>query len=91
MIVLKIEIALMDTDQERLITIKKAVDRIVSAGSYPAKVIATTNRVEALKNADGVLCTIKVGGQEAIRVDFEILKKYGVDINIGDTIGPSAV
>lgn len=85
------EIALMDTDPERLETIKRAVDRIVEAGKYPAKVTATTDRAEALTGADGVLCTIKVGGQEAIEVDFKIPKKYGVNTNIGDTIGPAAI
>ena len=47
-------IALMDIDQERLDFIKTAVDKIVEAGNYPAKVIATTDRAEALEGADGV-------------------------------------
>ena len=45
------EIALMDIDPERLAAIRKAVDKIVAAGNYQAKVIATTDRVEALKGA----------------------------------------
>jgi alpha-galactosidase len=85
------EIALMDTDAERLEVIKKAVDRIITFGNYPAKVLATMDRVEALKGADGVICTIKVGGLKAIKNDIEIPKKYGVDINIGDTIGPAGI
>ena len=52
------EIALMDIDTERLAAIKRAVDKIIAAGNYPAKVIATTDRAEALKGADGVVCTI---------------------------------
>ncbi|MCD6321475.1 MAG: alpha-glucosidase/alpha-galactosidase, partial [Clostridiales bacterium] len=52
-------IALMDIDGERLAYIKKAVDRIIKDGGYTeAKVIATKDRAEALKGADGVLCTI---------------------------------
>jgi alpha-galactosidase len=47
-------IALMDIDPTRLGVIKQAVDKIVAAGSYPAKVIATENRAEALDGADGV-------------------------------------
>ncbi len=85
------ELALMDTDEERLITIKKAVERIVKAGNYPARVTAAMDRAEALKGADGVLCTIKVGDKEAVRADFEIPKKYGVDINVGNTIGPAGI
>lgn len=84
-------ICLMDIDQERLDFIKKGIDRIVEAGKYPAKVTATTNRAEALAGADGVVCTILQGGVEVFRTDIEIPKKYGVDINIGDTRGPSGI
>lgn len=85
------EICLMDIDQERLDFITTAVNRIVEAGKYPAKVTATKDRVEALKSADGVLCTILQGGVEVFRTDIEIPKKYGVDINVGDTRGPSGI
>ena len=84
-------IALMDIDEERLAFIKEAVDKIVAAGNYPAKVIATTDRVEALKDADGVVCTILVGSVDVWRHDIEIPKKYGVDINVGDTRGPAGI
>jgi len=84
-------IALMDIDEERLAYIKKAVDKIIEAGKYPAKVIATTNRREALENADGVVCTILSGGVNVWRHDIEIPKKYGVDINVGDTRGPAGI
>ena len=84
-------IALMDIDDERLSVVKKAVDKIVAAGKYPAKVIATKDRAEALKDADGVICTILAGGVNIWRSDVEIPKKYGVDINVGDTRGPSGI
>lgn len=84
-------LALMDIDEERLSFIKTEVDRIIAAGNYPAKVIATTDRAEALKNADGVVCTILQGGVEVFRSDIEIPKKYGVDINVGDTRGPAGI
>lgn len=84
-------LALMDIDEERLSFIKTAVDKIIAAGNYPAKVIATTDRAEALKGADGVVCTILAGGVHIWRYDIEIPKKYGVDINVGDTRGPSGI
>ena len=84
-------IALMDIDDEKLHYAELAVKKIVSAGNYPATVIATKDRVEALKGADGVLCTIAVGSYEQICKDIEIPMKYGVDINVGDTRGPSAI
>ena len=84
-------ISLMDIDAERLDYIKRACDRIVAEGDYPARVEATTDRAEALKGADAVICTILAGGVDIWRYDIEIPKKYGVDTNIGDTRGPSGI
>lgn len=85
------EICLMDISEDNLALAKAAVDKIVELGGYPAKVVATTDRAEALNNADGVLCTISVGGSEGPRLDIEIPESYGVSINIGDTRGPSGI
>ena len=84
-------IALMDVDAERLEVSRRAVLRIVEAGRYPARVTATQDRREALKGADGVLITILAGGVSVWRHDVEVPKKYGVDINVGDTRGPSGI
>jgi len=84
-------IVLMDIDEARLATIKKAVERIVEAGHYPATVIATTDRAEALKGADGVITTILAGDVDVWQHDILIPKKYGVDTNVGDTRGPSGI
>ena len=84
-------LALMDIDAERLDFAHRSVQRIVDMGNYPARVEPTMDRVEALKDADFVLCTILAGGTDVWRHDIEIPKKYGVDINIGDTRGPSGI
>jgi len=84
-------IALMDIDAERLDLARRSVERIVELGKYPVKVEATMDRGEALKGADAVLCTILVGDTQVWRHDIEIPMKHGVDINIGDTRGPSGV
>lgn len=84
-------IALMDVDGEKLDFAKRAVQRIVDLGKYPAKVEATMDRATALKDADYVVVTILAGGLDVWRNDIEIPKKYGVDINIGDTRGPSGI
>jgi alpha-galactosidase len=84
-------IALMDIDPERLNAIKRAIDRIVAEGHYPATVVATQDRAEALKGADAVICTILAGGVKVWRHDIEIPKRYGVDTNVGDTRGPSGI
>jgi alpha-galactosidase len=84
-------LCLMDIDPERLDFAYRAVSRIVEMGHYPAKVVATLDRAEALKDADVVLVTILAGGTNVWRHDIEIPKKYGVDTNIGDTRGPSGI
>ena len=84
-------LTLMDINAEKLEFAQKAVRRIVELGNYPAKVEATMDRVEALKGADAVLVTILAGGTDIWQHDIIIPKKYGVDINIGDTRGPAGV
>ncbi|MEA3441835.1 MAG: alpha-galactosidase [Chloroflexota bacterium] len=84
-------ISLMDINTERLDFAKTAVTKIITEGKYPAKVEATLDRAEALKGSDVVLTTILSGSTEVWRHDIEIPKKYGVDINVGDTRGPSGI
>jgi len=85
------EIALMDIDEERLGYIKRACEKIVRAGGYKATITATTDRAEALKGADGVLCTILAGDVDVWKYDILIPEKYGIDINVGDTRGPAGI
>jgi alpha-galactosidase len=84
-------ISLMDIHQGRLEWAKRGVEKLIAAGSRPAKVEATLDRAEALKSADVVLTTILAGSTEVWRHDIEIPKKYGIDINVGDTRGPSGI
>ena len=84
-------ISLMDIDSERLGFAHKAVTKLIEAGDHPAKVEATLDRTAALKDADVVLTTILSGNTKVWRHDIEIPKKYGVDINVGDTRGPAGI
>ena len=85
------ELMLMDINEKRLEYSKKGIERIVKDGGHHATVKATTNRQEALKDADGVLITILQGGVDVWRYDIEIPEKYGIDICVGDTRGPSGI
>ena len=85
------ELMLMDINEKRLSYAKQGVEKIVAAGGHHATVKVTTDRREALEGADGVLITILQGGVEVWRHDIEIPKKYGVDICVGDTRGPSGI
>jgi alpha-galactosidase len=84
-------LSLMDIDPERLEFSRRSVEKIIALGNYPATVEATLDRAEALKDADVVLTTILAGGTEIWRHDIEIPMKYGVDLNVGDTRGPSGI
>jgi len=84
-------IALMDIDEQRLDFARRATEKIVAQSKCPARVEATLDRKEALAGADAVLCTILAGGVHIWRYDIEIPKEYGVDINVGDTRGPSGI
>jgi alpha-galactosidase len=84
-------LSLMDIDAERLEWAKKGVEHLIAAGNRPAKVEATLDRAEALKGTDVVLTTILAGSTEVWRHDIEIPKKYGVDVSVGDTRGPSGI
>ena len=80
------EFALMDIDVNNLRNIEKIVRTVVSNMDCPnCTVSATTNRIEALKDADGVLCTVFNGDVDIWQYDITIPKKYGVDMHIGDT------
>ncbi len=86
------EICLMDINRENLDNVYRVCLRIREAMKCPdCKITTTMDRAEALKGADGVLCTVFNGGIEIWRHDIEIPKKYGVDTNVGDTRSVSGI
>ncbi len=85
------EIVLMDIHAGRLEMAQKCCQRIIEAGGYPAKLRTTLDRREALSGADAVLVTILCGDTKIWQHDVLVPKKYGVDINVGDTRGPSGI
>ena len=85
------QICLVDINRQRLTFARRAVEKIVAAGNYPATVTATTDRREVLKGADAVCVTILCGSTSVWQHDILIPKKYGIDTNVGDTRGPSGI
>ncbi len=86
------EFALMDNNADNLRNIEKVVKTIIEKMNRPKCIVtATQDRIEALKNADGVLCTIFNGDVDIWQYDITIPKKYGVDINVGDTRSVSGI
>ncbi len=88
----EIEVALVDINERRLSYITRIAWRIFEEHHIPQnRIVATTNRKEALPYSQYVFISILVGDIEAIRKDIEIPLRYGVDQCIGDTIGPGGV
>jgi alpha-galactosidase len=81
------ELALHDIDPDRLETARLLVEHEVAAAGADARVLATTNRRDALEGAGYVLCLVQVGGHQATVRDFEIPLAYGIRQTIGDTLG----
>lgn len=86
------EFALMDVNPENLKNITRVVEKIIKEMDCPkCRILATDNRLKALKDADGVLCTVFNGDIDVWKYEITIPKKYGVDINIGDTRSVSGI
>ena len=80
------EFAFMDISQANLDMMAQLARRDIEANGLTAKITATTDRREALRNADYVMCLIRQGGLEAFQTDIDIPLKYGVDQCVGDTL-----
>lgn len=79
------EICLMDINEDHLRKIEKCVQRIRDTMRVNFKITSTLSRPEALTGADGVLCTVFNGDLDVWQHEILIPRKYGVDINVGDT------
>jgi len=85
------ELRLMSPTRPKLERMEAFIKRVVKESGAPASVWSTTDRREAIKGADFVVCMIQVGGLEAYSHDYEIPLRYGVDQCIGDTLAPGGV
>lgn len=82
------ELALVDTDSQALETAQKLTKKMIEAQKTAIKLVATTDRRQALRDATVVIATIGVGGRRAWEQDILIPRKYGVSMPVGDTAGP---
>jgi len=83
--------SLTDIDPDRLEITRSALQREIDGHDISAEVTATTDRREALKDADYIINAVRIGGMEMWRADVEIPLTYGVDQCIGDTLGPGGI
>jgi alpha-galactosidase len=84
-------LSLMDVDAGRVDRVATATRELVAHHGLPTVVEQTTDRRDALRDADFVIITFQVGGVESYRHDVEIPRRYGVDQPVGDTVGPGGV
>jgi len=85
------EIALVDINKQRLDFARRACQKIIDQGKYPAKLVCASDRRQVLEGADAVMVTILCGSTRVWQHDILIPKQYGVDTNVGDTRGPSGI
>ena len=84
-------LVLMDIDAGRLEQVRQAVQFLIDRRQVPARLLATTDRREAVTGADYVITTFQQGGLDAYQLDIDIPQRYGVEQCVGDTLGPGGV
>ncbi len=84
-------LTLMAPHQERLGVVERWALRAVRQNGLQTVIRATTSRREALSNADYVLALFDGGGFSAFDADYRIATSYGLDICIGDAMGPTGI
>lgn len=81
-----IEVAFTDMNEENLNMVTQLCQRDIDENGLKIKILSTTNRREAFKDAKYVVNCVRVGMLEAFATDVEIPLKYGVDQCVGDTL-----
>src|SRR5690349_13853307 len=71
--------AFTDISQQNLDMVTQLCQRDIAANQLPARIEATTDRRQALSEADYIICMIRQGGLEAFQSDIDVPLKYGVD------------
>lgn len=82
---------LMGPTMWKLEKMKQYADQIIEKNNIDAHIVCTTDRREALKDADFIILIFYIGGTRAYAHDIEIPLKYGVKQCIGDSMGPGGM
>ena len=78
--------AFMDINASNLEMVMQLAQRDIDANGLPAAITPTTDRREAITDADYVISVVRQGGLDAFQLDIDIPLKYGIDQCVGDTI-----
>ncbi|HEY3671960.1 MAG TPA: hypothetical protein VGN51_13570 [Acidimicrobiia bacterium] len=85
------DVVLQDVDAAPLPRMVELAQHLASVRGVSLTARATTDRRDALRNADFVVVNISTGGFRAMRHDLEIPERHGVRQSVGDTVGPGGV
>ncbi len=85
------QLTLMDVDANRLETMVALAGKLVETEASPLKVTGSPDQREALRDADFVIAAISVGGMDAWANDIEIPGRYGIFMNVADSVGPGGI
>ena len=84
-------LTLMDVNADRLETMVTLAERLIDAEASPLEVTGTLDQREALTDTDFVIAAISVGGMDAWADDIEIPGRYGIFMNVADSVGPGGI
>jgi len=80
------EVSFTDINQDNLDMVTKLCQRDFDANGIKTKIISTTDRREAFRDAKYIFNCVRIGMLEAFAMDVDIPLKYGVDQCVGDTL-----
>lgn len=83
--------ALMAPTRRKTPYVEAFLNKVIKENGLCSQVYTTTDRREALRDADYIISTFQVGSVTAFDIDYRIPYQYGVDQCIGDTLGPGGV
>lgn len=86
-----VELWLVDIDPIGLKIMGRGIRQMIYMHNKDIKLHLTTDRRQALPNADIVLISISVGLQKTEWFDIHIPLKFGIPQNTGDTVGPGGI
>jgi alpha-galactosidase len=85
------ELVLVDIDKVAVRKVTAAAIKINDQLKAEYKISSTTDRVEALPEADFVIVSIAVDRMEMWKKDFSVPQKHGIPHVLGENVGPGAV
>jgi len=86
------QIVLHDINPVSMAVVAETGRAFIQKNDLPFSISATTNRVEALENADYIIISIEVGDRfELWELDWRIPQQYGVQQIYGENGGPGGI